>query len=179
MKVQLLVERDQKECVGKLAGTSYTFMKNEHGHFISEINSFEHIKLLSHPTYNNAFRLYSPPEKKVIQGRNDGIMETGQKAMGIVTPTTEKRADIEIKVPERIEGRPRATEPYQKVTVTLYERQILSLDKVALVIRERTGQAVSRAELIRAILDKAAGSLNPKAKDFDKNVRGLFPILNE
>lgn len=106
-------------------------------------------------------------------------MATGKKALDIFTPTTRKRPHIGVEVPERIEGRPRAAEPYQKVTVTLYERQILSLDKVALVIRERTGQAVSRAELIRAILDAAAGSLNTEAKDFDKNVRELFPILNE
>jgi hypothetical protein len=104
-------------------------------------------------------------------------MATGKKALDIFTPTTGKRADIGIEVPERIEGRPRASEPYQKVTVTLYERQILSLDKVALVIRERTGQAVSRAELIRAILDKVAGSLNTEAPDFDRNIRELFPIL--
>lgn len=91
--------------------------------------------------------------------------------------TTGKKAEIRVEVPERIEGRPRAAEPYQKVTVILYERQILSLDKVALAIREGTGEAVSRAELIRAILDSAAGSLNPEAPDFDKNVRDLFPIL--
>ena len=104
-------------------------------------------------------------------------MATGKKALDIFTPTTGKKAGIGIEVPERIEGRPRAAEHYQKVTVTLFDRQILSLDKVALTIRERTGQAVSRAELIRAILDAAAGSLNPEAPDFDKNVRELFPIL--
>ena len=104
-------------------------------------------------------------------------IKTGKKALDIFTPTRGKRPDIGIEVRERIEGRPRASEPYQKVTVTLFDRHILSLDKVALVIRERTGQAVSRAELIRAILDAAAGSLNPEGPDFDKNVRELFPIL--
>ena len=104
-------------------------------------------------------------------------MATGKKALDIFTPTTGKKAKLGVEVPERIEGRLRAAEPYQKVTVTLFDRQILSLDKVALVIRERTGQAVSRAELIRAILDTAAGSLNPEGPDFDKNVRELFPIL--
>ena len=38
---------------------------------------------------------------------------------------------------------------------------------------------LGKAELIRAILDTAAGSLNPEAKGFDKTVRDLFPILNE
>jgi len=104
-------------------------------------------------------------------------MATGKKALDIFTPTTGKKADIGVEVPERVKGRPGAVEPYQKVTVTLFERQIIALDKVALAIRERTGQAVSRAELIRAVLDKAAGSLKPEAPDFDKNVRELFPIL--
>ena len=97
-------------------------------------------------------------------------MATGKKALDIFQPTTGKKADIGKEVPERIEGRPRAAEPYQKVTVILYERQILSLDKIALAIRERTGEAVSRAELIRAILDAAAGSLNPEAPDFSKTI---------
>ena len=106
-------------------------------------------------------------------------MATGKKALDIFTPTTGKKAKLGVEVPERIEGRPRAAEPYQKVTVTLFDRQILSLDKVALVIRERTGQAVSRAELIRSLVDAAAGSLNPEAPEFDKTVRDLFPILKE
>ena len=46
-------------------------------------------------------------------------MATGKKALDIFTPTTGKRPEIGIEVPERIEGRPRAAEPYQKVTVTL------------------------------------------------------------
>ena len=29
--------------------------------------------------------------------------------------------------------------------------------------------------MIRVILDAAAKSLNPEAKDFDKNIRELFP----
>jgi hypothetical protein len=104
-------------------------------------------------------------------------MATGKKALDIFTPTTGKRADIGIEVPPRIKGRPVAGEPYTKATVVLFKRQILFLDKVALTIRERTGEWVSRAELIRAVLDHAAGSLNPEAKDFDKTVRSLFPIL--
>lgn len=48
---------------------------------------------------------------------------------------------------------------------------------IALASRERTGQVFHLAEQIRVILDKVAGSLNPEAKDFDKTVRELFPIL--
>ena len=46
-------------------------------------------------------------------------MATGKKALDIFTPTTGKKAKLGVEVPERIEGRPRAAEPYQKVTVTL------------------------------------------------------------
>jgi hypothetical protein len=41
-------------------------------------------------------------------------MATGKKAQDIFQPTTGKKADIGKEVPERIEGRPRAAEPYQK-----------------------------------------------------------------
>lgn len=104
-------------------------------------------------------------------------MAIGKKALDIFTPTTGEKADIGAEVKPRIEGRPPSSEPYQKVTITLYDRQIISLGRVALAIRERTGQVVNRAELIRAILDAAAGSLNPDSPDFEKNVRELFPIL--
>jgi len=106
-------------------------------------------------------------------------MATGKKALDIFQATTGKRAEIGAEVPERIKGRPKSREAYEKITVILYGRQVLQLDKVSLAIRERTGQVVHRAELIRAILDKYAGALNPEAKDFDKMVRELFPILGE
>jgi hypothetical protein len=178
MQVQLLVERNQSECVVKLAGTAYTFKRNEYGHFVADILSADHMAWVNDPNHSGSFKVYITPEKTIIDGRKDGTMEqTRVKVMSTCTPNTGKKDDAGINIPERREGRPRAAESYQKVTVTLYDRQILSLDKAVLVIRERTGQAVNRAELIRAILDKAAGSLNPEARDFDKNIRGLFPIL--
>lgn len=100
-------------------------------------------------------------------------MATGKKALDIFQQTAKKKGkDIAVEVPERIKGRP-AVEPYQKVTVVLFDRQIIALDRVALAIRERTGQAVSRAELIRTVLDDVA--LDTEAKDFDAVVRRLFP----
>lgn len=106
-------------------------------------------------------------------------MATGKKALDIFTPTTGKKADIGIEVTPRIKGRPAAAEPYQKVTVTLYDKQIFLLDKASLAIRERTGEVVHRSELIRAVLDTVAGSLNPEAPEFDKTIRDLFPILKK
>lgn len=91
-------------------------------------------------------------------------MATGKKLKDIFAPTVEP--NIALEVPVRIEGRPRSAEPYQKVTVTLYDRQVLALDRAALSIRELTGQIVSRAALIRAILDEVAESLNPASPGF-------------
>ena len=103
-------------------------------------------------------------------------MATGKKAKDIFTRTT-KAPEISLEVAPRTFGRPKAAEPYQKVTIILYDRQILLLDKVALAIRERSGKSVRRAELVRALVEQAARSLNPEAKDFDKTVRSLLPSL--
>lgn len=103
-------------------------------------------------------------------------MATGKKAKDIFTRTT-KSADIALEVTPRFKGRPRAAEPYQKVTVCLFDRQTIWLDKVALAIREKTGKHVRRAELVRAIVDHAAAGLDPKRPDFDKAVRSLLPNL--
>jgi hypothetical protein len=178
MQVQLLVERNQSECVVKVSGTAYTFKRNEYGHFVADILSADHMAWVNHPNHSGSFKVYITPEKKVTDGQKDGTMEqTRMKVTSTCTQAIGKKNDAGMNIPERHEGRPRASESYQKVTVTLYDRQILSLDKAILIIRERTGQAVNRAELIRAILDATAGSLNSEAKDFDMNIRGLLPNL--
>jgi hypothetical protein len=67
MQVQLFVERDQNECIVNLAGTAYKFKRNEHGHLVSEITEQEHIKWVTDPCNNTAFKAYSVPEKKIIE----------------------------------------------------------------------------------------------------------------
>ncbi|MFZ4436808.1 MAG: hypothetical protein ACOYOS_00110 [Syntrophales bacterium] len=67
MQVQLLVERDQNECIVKLAGRSYRFKRNENGHLVSDITDLDHIKWVSDPMHNTSFRLYSVPERNVIE----------------------------------------------------------------------------------------------------------------
>ncbi len=106
-------------------------------------------------------------------------MATGKNALDIFKPTKGKKADGEIEVSKRVRRRPVATEAHQEVEVILHDRQILSLDKIAAKIRERTGKIVHRDELISAILDKVAKSLSSKANDFDKKVRKLFPDLDK
>ncbi len=54
-------------------------------------------------------------------------------------------------------GRPPVhDEAWTKVTVVLFNRQIVFLDRLAANIRAQSGAAISRAQLIRALVDAAA-----------------------
>jgi hypothetical protein len=54
-------------------------------------------------------------------------------------------------------GRPPVhDEAWTKVTVVLFNRQIVFLDRLAANIRAHSGAAISRAQLIRALIDAAA-----------------------
>ena len=56
-------------------------------------------------------------------------------------------------------GRPPVhAEAWTKVTVVLFNRQIVFLDRLAANIRAQSGAAISRAQLIRALLDAVAES---------------------
>lgn len=50
-------------------------------------------------------------------------------------------------------GRPATHEDWTKVTVVLFNRQIVFLDRVANDIRAKTGAAIRRAEILRALVD--------------------------
>jgi hypothetical protein len=103
-------------------------------------------------------------------------MATGKKVKDIFQSTTHKSgAGVEV-VPQ-FKGRPQAVEPYKKVTVCLFNSHTLFLDKISLVIQEKTGQHIPRAELIRAIVDHATTWIDPKREDFDKTIQSLLPNL--
>ena len=54
-------------------------------------------------------------------------------------------------------GRPPVhDEAWTKVTVVLFNRQIVFLDRLAANIRAQSGAAISRAQLIRALVDALA-----------------------
>ena len=54
-------------------------------------------------------------------------------------------------------GRPPVhEEAWTKVTVVLFNRQIVFIDRLAANIRAQSGAAISRAQLIRALLDAVA-----------------------
>lgn len=74
-------------------------------------------------------------------------------------------------------GRPPASEPYQKVTLCLYNRQILFLDKVSLILQAKTGRHIPRAELVRAIVERASKTMNTEKPGpaFFRSLYSLFP----
>jgi hypothetical protein len=62
-------------------------------------------------------------------------------------PTTNPRV-------RRGRGRPRThREAWTKVSVVMFERQVLELDRLTTAIRSKTGAHLTRAEIIRALLD--------------------------
>jgi hypothetical protein len=72
---------------------------------------------------------------------------SGQKA-DIFAPTRRPAAG------KRRPGRPPVhDEAWTKVTVVLFNRQIVFLDRLAANIRAQSGAAISRAQLIRAVVD--------------------------
>lgn len=105
-------------------------------------------------------------------------MATGKKVKDIFQSTA-PNPGAGLSTAPQFKGRPQAAEPYKKVTVCLFNSNILFLDKIALAIQERTGQHVPRAELIRAMVDHAAAWIDPKRDDFDKTVRSLLPGLKK
>lgn len=51
-------------------------------------------------------------------------------------------------------GRPPVhLETWSKVSVVLFDRQILQLDRLATDIRSKSGKVLNRAEIIRALID--------------------------
>ena len=51
-------------------------------------------------------------------------------------------------------GRPPVhQEAWSKVSVVLFDRQILQLDRLATDIRDKSGKGMNRAEIIRALID--------------------------
>lgn len=74
-------------------------------------------------------------------------------------PSNPQRTDIfaptrRPAVGKRRPGRPPVhDEAWTKVTVVLFNRQIVFLDRLAANIRAQSGAAISRAQLIRAVVD--------------------------
>jgi hypothetical protein len=73
-----------------------------------------------------------------------------KSSQDIFTPTRAASRPVQGRRP----GRPPVhEEAWTKVTVVLFNRQIVFLDRLAANIRAQSGAAISRAQLIRALLD--------------------------
>lgn len=70
-------------------------------------------------------------------------------------------------------GRPPVhPETWSKVSVVLFDRQIVRLDRLANDIRQKTGGAVNRAALIRAVIDGVLDSeVNLKTIGSERELR--------
>ena len=60
--------------------------------------------------------------------------------------------------PKKRGRRPSHTEQWTKVTVVLFDRQIVFLDRLGADIRAASGVAISRAHVIRALIDALSES---------------------
>ena len=85
MQVQLLVERDQNECIVNLAGTAYKFKRNDHGHLVSDITDQEHIKRISDPFHSTVFKEYSVQKKITEEVVDDAVVTEVTDAVTTVT----------------------------------------------------------------------------------------------
>lgn len=85
MQVQLFVERDQSECIVNLAGTAYKFKRNEHGHLVSEITDQEHIKWVTDPYHNTAFKEYNVLKKIIEEVVDDAVVTEVRELVTTVT----------------------------------------------------------------------------------------------
>jgi len=102
-------------------------------------------------------------------------MAIGKKATDIFQSTAPAKAPIAPKTAPRVKGRPPAAETYEKVTICLFKKHVLFLDRVTLAVREKTGRGIRRAELVRALIDQAADTLDPAKDDFEKTIRKMIP----
>jgi hypothetical protein len=75
---------------------------------------------------------------------------SGNHPEDIFTPT---RPGARLQQGRRPGRPPIHDEAWTKVTVVLFNRQIVFLDRLAANIRAQSGAAISRAQLIRALLD--------------------------
>jgi hypothetical protein len=85
-------------------------------------------------------------------GKSRRIGKTGED---IFLPRVESS---DITRPKKRGRRPSHTEHWTKVTVVLFDRQIVFLDRLGADIRAASGVAISRAHVIRALIDALSES---------------------
>src|SRR5688572_2682516 len=84
-------------------------------------------------------------------------------------------SDGEARTPKKRGRRPSHTEQWTKVTVVLFDRQIVFLDRLCADIRAGSGVAISRAHVIRALVDGLTESeLDLTGTRSEADLRALF-----
>jgi hypothetical protein len=87
-----------------------------------------------------------------MSNRNmDPRKRLGKNGSDIFVPRAESSTDADR--PKKRGRRPSHTEQWTKVTVVLFDRQIVFLDRLGADIRAASGVAISRAHVIRALID--------------------------
>ena len=94
----------------------------------------------------------------------------------LATTFDKMKSQMATRTPRRTIARPRAKrgrprthrEAWTKVSVVMFERQVLELDRLTAAIRGNTGANLTRAEIIRALLD----ALNESRLDVTSVVSG-------
>jgi hypothetical protein len=79
----------------------------------------------------------------------------GKSGQDIFIPRVEGSDSVP---PKKRGRRPSHTEHWTKVTVVLFDRQIVFLDRLGADIRAASGVAISRAHVIRALIDALSES---------------------
>ena len=87
---------------------------------------------------------------------NGSRRRLGKSGEDIFVPPVEESSDAER--PKKRGRRPSHTEHWTKVTVVLFDRQIVFLDRLGADIRAASGVAISRAHVIRALIDALSES---------------------
>jgi hypothetical protein len=87
-----------------------------------------------------------------VQGKSPRIGTSGAE---IFVPRVESS---DVAQPKKRGRRPSHTEHWTKVTVVLFDRQIVFLDRLGADIRAASGVAISRAHVIRALIDALSES---------------------
>ncbi|HEY4642156.1 MAG TPA: hypothetical protein VII75_12490 [Thermoanaerobaculia bacterium] len=80
---------------------------------------------------------------------------------------------------KREQDRPSVTQPdsWAKITVVLLDRHVAYLDRIAVDIRLQYGFAISRAELIRALIE--AASQTGLVLSDASNIKEMIAMLSE
>lgn len=95
-------------------------------------------------------------------GQNTAFARQYSRDLGVKSPIAHMRSASKArktrttKTPRRRGRPPIHGEAWTKATVVLFNRQIVFLDRLAANIRAQSGAAISRAQLIRSLIDALA-----------------------